>query len=33
MIEKQLQQLEAPSVAKIRSTLERIRQGDRDLYL
>jgi 2-iminoacetate synthase len=33
VIEKQLGQLEAPSVAQIRATLERIRQGERDLYL
>ena len=33
LIEKQLQQLEEPSVTQIRNTLERIRQGDRDLYL
>jgi 2-iminoacetate synthase len=33
LIEKQLQQLEEPLVAQIRATLERIRQGERDLYL
>ena len=33
LIEKQLQQLEEPSVTQIRSNLERIRQGERDLYL
>jgi 2-iminoacetate synthase len=33
LIEKQLQQLEEPSVSQIRTTLGRIRQGERDLYL
>jgi len=33
LIENQLQQLEEPSVTQIRSTLERISQGERDLYL
>jgi len=33
VIENQLGQLEETSVAKIRSTLEQIRQGKRDLYL
>jgi 2-iminoacetate synthase len=33
MIEKQLQQLEEPSSAQIRKRIERIRQGERDLYL
>jgi len=33
VIEKQLQQLEEPLVAKIRGTLGRIRKGERDLYL
>ena len=33
LIEKQIQELEKPLVEKIRTTLERIRQGERDLYL
>ena len=33
LIENQLQQLEAPLAAQICDTLERIRQGERDLYL
>jgi 2-iminoacetate synthase len=33
LIEKQLGQLESATIAQIRSTLERIRQGERDLYL
>ncbi|MDR0796648.1 MAG: [FeFe] hydrogenase H-cluster radical SAM maturase HydG, partial [Tannerella sp.] len=33
LIEKQLGHLEASSVAQIRTTLERIRHGERDLYL
>ena len=33
LIEKQLQELEEPAMAQIHSTLERIRQGERDLYL
>ena len=33
LIEKQLQQLDEPSITQIRTTLGRIRQGDRDLYL
>jgi len=33
LIEKQLQALEEPAVTQIRSTLERIRQGERDQYL
>jgi len=32
LIEKQLQQLEEPKIAQIRSTIERIKQGERDLY-
>jgi len=32
-IEEQLQQLEEASVAQIHSTMDRIRQGERDLYL
>jgi len=33
VIEKQIQQLEEPSIAQIRTTLGRIKQGERDLYL
>ena len=33
VIESQIQQLEKPLAAQIRTTLERIRQGERDLYL
>jgi len=33
LIEKQLQQLEEPAVTQIRATLERIKRGERDLYL
>jgi len=33
LIEKQLQQLGKPLVAQIRTTLERIKRGERDLYL
>ena len=33
LIEQQLQQLEEPLVTQIRATLERIKQGERDLYL
>jgi len=33
LIDNQLQKLEAPLVAQIQSTLERIKQGERDLYL
>ena len=33
LIEKQIHQLEEPVIAKIRNTLERIRKGERDLYL
>ena len=33
VIEKQIQQLEEPSITQIRTTLGRIRQGERDLYL
>jgi len=33
LIEKQLQQLEESSVSQIRNKLERIKQGERDLYL
>ena len=33
LIENQLTQLEKPSAEQIRSTLERIKQGERDLYL
>jgi 2-iminoacetate synthase len=32
LIEKQLQQLEEPVVTQIRTTIERIKQGERDLY-
>jgi 2-iminoacetate synthase len=32
-IKKQLQELDEPSASHIRTTLERIRQGERDLYL
>ena len=33
LIEKQLQELEATIVAQIHTTLERIKRGERDLYL
>jgi len=33
IIEKQIQQLDEPVIKQIRTTLERIRQGERDLYL
>jgi 2-iminoacetate synthase len=33
LIEKQLQQFEEPVTTQIRTTVERIRQGERDLYL
>ena len=33
LIEKQLQQLEEPTIANIRATLERVKRGERDLYL
>ena len=33
LIEKQLQQLDESAIAQIHETLERIRQGERDLYL
>ena len=33
LIEKQLQELDAPLVAQIRTTLESIKRGERDLYL
>ena len=33
LIERQLRQLEASAVVQIRDTLERIKQGERDLYL
>ena len=33
LIEQQLNQLERPLVEQIHTTLERIRQGERDLYL
>jgi 2-iminoacetate synthase len=33
LIEKQLEQLEEPLIAQIRTSLERIRNGERDLYL
>jgi len=33
VIEKQIQQLDEPVIKQIRATLERIRQGERDLYL
>ena len=33
LIEQQLQQLEEPLAAQIRTTIERIKQGERDLYL
>jgi 2-iminoacetate synthase len=33
LIEQQIQQLEDPLAAQIRTTLGRIRQGERDLYL
>ena len=33
LIEKQLQQIDKPLVAQIRGTLERIKNGERDLYL
>jgi 2-iminoacetate synthase len=33
LIENQLQQIEKPLATQIRTTLERIRQGERDLYL
>ena len=33
LIEKQVQQLETPLATQIHTTLERIRQGERDLYL
>jgi len=33
LIEKQIQQLEEPAAKQIRTTLGRIRQGERDLYL
>ncbi|MDR0294701.1 MAG: [FeFe] hydrogenase H-cluster radical SAM maturase HydG [Prevotellaceae bacterium] len=33
LIEKQLQELEEPAATQIRTTLQRIKQGERDLYL
>jgi len=33
LIEKQLQDLDEPTAAQIRTTLQRIKQGERDLYL
>jgi 2-iminoacetate synthase len=33
LIEKQLHQLDEPTIAEIRATLERVRRGERDLYL
>jgi 2-iminoacetate synthase len=33
LIDKQLQELESPLTEQIRTTLERIKKGERDLYL